>query len=626
MKKLGIVFLAVFMSIVTLSVSAGSVSADQDRLLAMQALIDEAANKRVDIDDNTTPGVTVLIKKGSEVLHHKSYGYAHLYDRDHDDSNLASDKGILLDNPRLATNETLYDLASVTKVMATTQAIMKLVSEGKVDLDAPVYTYLSGFEVNDKDHILVRDLLTHTSGLPQWEPSFLHVDKRVDELEYVKNLELMFDYGTFKYSDFSFMALAFIVEEVTGELIEDYLHDNFYAPLGMKDTMYVPLKNGISKDRIAATSWGNPYEWRMSNQRDYNVGYDTTAHQEAFDKFTGWRWRTLIGEVNDGNAGMGNEGVAGHAGLFSTAYDLSRLGDMMLNGGSLDGVDYYDEAVLKEFTTKVDGLNGRGLGWASPVGSATSGYVGKYASNQVFSHDGFTGTQVIFDPAYDLQIIILSNKQNRGPYNERGSYYSTYTMSREISQFAYEYVIEESKAVDKTALQKLVDESELLELSNYKPNSIAEFSSAFEKAKNVLHKENVLQVEVDNALEALKTAKTKLSLRADKTKLDELINKLKDTNLDGMTQKSKDAYLEAYTFAEEIAKDENITQNEVDSAYNKLLAAFEGLEKVPTTPGETPGGELPNTGFSLYQPFVGISTLLSGLGILWFNRKRNNNI
>lgn len=410
--------------------------------------IDEIAQRRV--DNGTTPGITVLIKRGDELLYNKSFGWAYLYDM-----------GEKLENPISATNDTLYDLASVTKVMATTQAIMKLYDEGRIELDIPVTNYLEGFGINGKENITTRQLLTHTSGLPQWEPTFLYVNTREGEREYVNNLDMMFTPGTYRYSDLGFYTLGFIIENITGQPLEMYLEENIYGPLGMTDTMYVPLGNGIDPNRIAATSWGNPYEWRMSNQRDWNVGYDTTEHQEAFDTFDGWRWYTLRGEVNDGNAGMAMEGIAGHAGLFSTASDLSILGELMLNGGERNGIRLYSEETLDLFTSMQPGIPNRGLGWRVGGSNPGTGFVGDYATENTFAHDGFTGTQVVFHPDYDLQVIVLSNKQNYGPYNDLGSYYSTYALSREINNAAIEAI-----RTDAETFTPAFEETAIVTLSN----------------------------------------------------------------------------------------------------------------------------------------------------------------
>ena len=627
MKKLTTLLTVAFLMIASF-INPMSVSAETDELAQLQQNIDKLAQQRV--DDGTTPGITVLIKHGDELLHHKSYGYAHLYDFVHNDADPTLDEGILLDNPRAMTNDTLYDLASVTKVMATTQAVMLLVDRGQLDLDKPVHEYIPGFEIKGKDYITARDLLTHTSGLPQWEPTFLHVDTRVDELEYVKNLELMFDRGVYKYSDFSFIILAFVVEAISGNPIEVFLENNLYGPLGMTNTMFVPLKNGVSKDKIAATSWGNPYEWRMSNQRDFNIGYDTSAHQDAFDAFTGWRWYTLIGEVNDGNAGMANEGVAGHAGLFSTAEDLSKIGDMMLNNGTLGGTTYYDETVIDEFIAK-DPLRGnRGLGWESPFPSTTSGYVGPHVSDKVFSHAGFTGTQVIFDKEYDLQIIILANKQNNGIYNANGSYYSPYPMSREISQLVYEYV-DPAKKVDKSELETLYTQALNLDLSKYLTSSIGAIDEAAEDAKGILDNLFATQAQVDEQTSKLDGLIKALILKGNSSALEELIDEIEKTDLSNKTEETVLALEEALKDAKALVSENESIQSDYDAMYTRLNIAFKGLKDVEKTPEPTPTptptpekdkvDQLPSTGFTPIVAYLGFTLTLVGLGLVVLRKK-----
>lgn len=568
MKRQKFMFVLLLAMLLSILVPSRSVLA-QESTIDLSA-IDELAQRRV--DNGTTPGVTVLVKKGNHILYHKSFGYSYLYDM-----------GTQLENPILATNETVYDLASVTKVLATTQAIMKLVDEGKLDIDEPVATYMPEFGINGKEVITSRDLLTHTSGLAQWKPTYLYVNTREGEKEFVNNLSIVGTRGSYAYSDFSFMTLAFLVEKITGQPFESYLEANFYGPLGMADTGFNPVQRGIDINRIAATSWGNPYEWRMSNQRDYNVGYDTSADQEAFDAFTGWREYTLVGEVNDGNAGMANEGVAGHAGLYSTALDISKIGDMMLNGGSLNGSYYYSPETLTTFTTADPNRAGRGLGWRVGPSSATSGFIGNLASTQTFAHDGFTGTQVIFDPYYDIQVIVLSNKQNYGPYNDNGSYYSTYTMSREISMHAYQQIIDNINSVDKSQLKAMIQEIESTDLSNFTPESVEVLQNQLIISKDVLEKPNLIQVEINDEITTLQAVFDALIEipQVDKALLLETLNIAENIDVALYTSETINTLKEAIISARSIFDSEEATQVEVDEAVISLQTAIDSLELIP---------------------------------------------
>lgn len=492
MKKIIVMALTCFLLIS--GISKKSINAESNYNLNLD-FIDELTKNS--IDDGLFPGATILVKLGDEILYESSFGDAFAYDMGHK-----------LESPIKMTNETLYDLASITKVAATTQAIMMLYDQGKLDLDDKVEKYIPGFGINGKENITIIDLLTHTSGLPQWEPTFLYASSRKESLEYFKNLEMMYETGTsMKYSDFSFIGLAFIVESITGEPIEEYLENNLYSKLGMKNTMYVPLKHGVDKNKIAATSWGNPFEFRMSDEKNYpGYGYDTSAHIDAFNKFNGWREYTLHGEVNDGNAGMANEGVAGHAGLFSTAKDLSKLGDLMLNGGEVNGEKIYSQETIERFTSGDSSRFNRGLGWQIGGASEKYGYVGKYADENVFSHAGFTGTQFILDKKYDLQVIILTNKQNLG--HDNGNYKSPYGYSRNIMNKIYEQLFEQEEYYQNeiTEIKKWFEEQD----KNQYP--IEEFDVAQNKVDELVKQaENSSLLELVEIYDELISTKTELT-------------------------------------------------------------------------------------------------------------------
>ena len=336
--------------------------------------------------------------------------------------------GNRLQQPVKMTKETIFDLASVTKVMGTTQGIMKLASEGVIDIHEPVATYIPEFAENGKDAVTIADLLTHTSGLTPWAATYFHATNSAEVLDYINELPLVYETGTNRrYSDFSFMTLGFIIEAVTEQRLDDYLENNIYKPLNMKDTMFNPLEK--TNKKIAATSWGNPYEYKMVD--DPNFGYYV---EEDAEDFKHWRNYTLIGEVNDGNSFYANQGIAGHAGLFSTARDLAVLGQTMLNKGSYGKVSLYNEDIVNQFTAPQQ--FGQGYGWELNQ----TWYMGNMHSGQAFGHTGFTGTQVIFDPVHNLQIIVLANKQNNGPLAS-GSYSSTGLLSRTIADKVYESII-----------------------------------------------------------------------------------------------------------------------------------------------------------------------------------------
>ncbi len=372
--------------------------------------IDAEVNSK--INDGVTPGAVVLVARNGIIVKNTAYGYAEKYDM-----------GRLLDNPRVMTNDTIFDMASVTKVMATTQAVMKLVSEGKLSVEDTVAKHIPEFSKNGKENVKIKDLLTHTSGLTPWKPTWYYGNTPADELKLICDLPLVYPTGTaYKYSDFSFMALGFVVEKITGQTLDQYVESSIYTSLGMKDSMFTPPVS--LRNRIAATSWGNPYEEIMvKTGKPYPVDV-------KFEDFQGWRKYTLVGEVNDGNSYYANGGVAGHAGLFSTTKDLAILGQAMLNGGGYDTTKVYDKSVIDEFATRH--YSNRGYGFEFDMS-----YMGSPISSTAFGHNGFTGTHVIFDPQYNLQIIVLTNKQNNG-LNKSNSYPSTFTLSRNISNLVYQ--------------------------------------------------------------------------------------------------------------------------------------------------------------------------------------------
>lgn len=544
------------------------------------------------------PGASILVKVGDNIVYNKSFGYSYLYDM-----------GTRLSNPISATNDTIYDLASVTKVTATTQAIMILSYRGLLDIDAPVANYWPAFAQNGKDQITARDLLTHTSGLAQWEPTFLYGDTRAEEKTYIEDMDLLFTPGTYKYSDFSFMSLAFLAEAITNQPIEEFLEDNLYGPLGMTDTMYTPLTHGVNTDRIAATSWGNPYEWRMSNQEDYNVGYDTTEHIDAFKAFTGWREFTLHGHVNDGNAGMANEGIAGHAGLFSTTKDLSILGDLMLNGGTLNGVTIYDQATIDAFTTADPTRSNRGLGWQIGGAAENSGYVGKYATSSVFSHAGFTGTQYILDGDNDLQVIILTNKQNLGILDQtKGNYTSPYAYSRNVMNVVYEALAARSDVV--TSVQAHIDGFPSLDLSNHDATTVANYTAAVDAAK-LLNLSTISQAELNATLKALDDAKAQLKT-LDFIALNDAI-----TRFEGLDTKDLDpanyAEVKAWVATLKSSLATLTTQSAIDTATSELIAKIDVLSK----------GTLPATGLSNSNTLL-FGVTLVGAGLLMILKRKQS--
>ena len=270
-------------------------------------------------------------------------------------------------------DRTIYDVASLSKVIGTTTAVMVLFDEKKIDLDAPVFRYLPAFSGGLKDEVTVRELLTHRSGLPAgrdlWRKARSPQEARdmvlATPLEYRPN-------SAYIYSDLGADVLGMIVEEVSGQRLDQFLSSRVFGPLGMHDTFYRPADS--LRYRIAPTEVTPP------------------------------RGYPLRGEVHDENAyALG--GIAGHAGLFSTAADLSIFAQMMLNGGSYDGVQVISDSTVALFTKRTAGH--RALGWDTADGDYGSG---KYLTERAYGHTGFTGTSIWIDPDREMFVVLLTNR------------------------------------------------------------------------------------------------------------------------------------------------------------------------------------------------------------------------
>jgi CubicO group peptidase (beta-lactamase class C family) len=337
------------------------------------------------------PGAVFLVSRNGRVVHERAFGYAQL-----------NDFGMhRLAAPRPMRNSTMVDLASVTKVMATTMATMMLVDRGQIDVDAPVSRYLPDFRGQHLDSITGRHLLQHSSGLVQWQPLYYHAANSAQTYAVIRDMPLQWGVGDARhYSDLGFMLLGYIVERVSGMPLDAFLAQNLYRPLGLKSTTFNPRAHGFTE--FAATEPGNVYERHMVY--DSTFGYRYRGDPAAWN---GWRQYVLNGEVDDGNSFYANGGVAGHAGLFSTAADLRILLDLLNNRGRYAGHQYIRPQIIDAFLTRDKYRNY--LGWQAPSGLPEGS----------FSHTGFTGTYVLGVPKYGLSIVLLTNRQNMGA-DERG--------------------------------------------------------------------------------------------------------------------------------------------------------------------------------------------------------------
>ena len=293
--------------------------------------------------------------------------------------------------------DTHYDLASLTKVVATLPSVLRLVSEEVLNLDDQVSKFFSNagwFQTPSLAETTLTQLLTHTSGLPAWKPLFATVSERRTAVANVLQTGIEHAPGVFVYSDLGFILLGAIVERVSGLRQDAFAKKYIFEPLGMNDTCYGP----VSPDNVAAT------------------------------EDCGWRGQVLEGVVHDENAFVMNH-VAGHAGLFGTAGDLARYAQAWLNWDSRLG----DEALLREaIEEKVgDGKTRRGLGWQlAGAGSSAGGL----ASKAAFGHTGFTGTSLWLDPEQGWFAVLLTNRVHPTRFGGEGVHALRRAFHDEVAQ------------------------------------------------------------------------------------------------------------------------------------------------------------------------------------------------
>ncbi len=364
---------------------------DSDKLGEIDELVERY------IERKAIPGAAVLVMKGNNIVYEKGWGKT-TYDN----------KGKAI-NPFVHT----YDLASVTKVAATTVSAMYLAEKGLLDLDAPLVTYIPKLKGSNKAKLTIRRLLQHNSGLPGWlsvyqqtysnkrkktldkkyysyYPSRSHNYRIAPALYGSKALENLF-WKTLReapvhrttrvrYSDVGLILTGMALENITKRSLDELADYIYYDRLGMNRTGFNPHKKELEK-------------YCPPTEADLN-----------------WRQAVIKGFVHDPNAAIMG-GVAGHAGLFSNVYDLAKLLTMLKNGGTYGGERFLSPETIGQFTRQQLDYNRKGLGWDKPARRGeSSSPCSKYASRSTFGHTGFTGTGIWVDPKYDLIFVFLSNR------------------------------------------------------------------------------------------------------------------------------------------------------------------------------------------------------------------------
>src|SRR5690554_2133070 len=311
------------------------------------------------VKDSAFPGAVVLVSKDGNIQFHKAFG-SFTYE----------------DNSTKTDLNSIYDLASLTKVVATTTAAMICVDRNLFSLDDKVSEYIPEFVSNNKENITIKNLLMHNSGLPAWKKFWGVYDNSEDVLKDIYNSKTEYEPGTKTiYSDLGLITLAEIIEKVSGKPFDIFCKEEIFEPLNMNDTYFIPPDS--VKDRIPPTEYDNY-----------------------------WRNRLIKGEVHDETASLLN-GVAGHAGLFSTAEDIHNLLLTLLNNGRFENKQIIDSATVKIFTTKQTNSS-RAIGW--DIKSPAKSSAGNYFSSLSFGHTGFTGTSAWVDPLNKVIVVFLTNR------------------------------------------------------------------------------------------------------------------------------------------------------------------------------------------------------------------------
>jgi CubicO group peptidase (beta-lactamase class C family) len=361
-------------------------------LQSIDSIVNDAITKKA------FPGCVVMAVKNGEIIYDKAFG------------------NTIYENGKPVSLESIFDLASVTKISATTVSVMKLFEQGKISLKKKLSDYLPWVKGSNKANLVIEDILLHQAGLVPFIPFYretidtitgipnpeLYSDKpkpaytvRVAENFYMKNSwqdtiinrilkSSLGRSGRYVYSDNDFIFLGKIIEQITGMTLDQYVKKTFYSKMGLETTGFKPREQ-FSVSRIIPTE----------NEKHF-------------------RRQTMQGDVHDEGASMFG-GVAGHAGLFSDAYDLAMLYQMILNGGELNGQRFLKPETIKLFTAYHSKDSRRGYGFDKPEKDnilRKEPYPSLLASAQTFGHTGFTGTCVWVDPKHNLVYIFLSNRVN----------------------------------------------------------------------------------------------------------------------------------------------------------------------------------------------------------------------
>jgi CubicO group peptidase (beta-lactamase class C family) len=345
------------------------------------------------IDANDFPSAVYLVAQNGKIRFQDALGHA-----------------VVVPERIPATLDTIYDLASLTKVLVTGLLAAMLIEEGRLSPFESFYNYLDAVQRRDQLTIFVQDLLTHTSGFRAWVPFYLlRVSERVDILAEILKTPLNKGGDPVVYSDLNFLTLMFIIERIHGKPIDEIAKSLIFEPLGLKDTLFAPPIE--LRPRIAASEYGNNYERHMCVVGGYLHAVDSVANPDTLRcPEAALRDDLIWGEVHDGNAHYMN-GIAGHAGLFGTTEDVFQIAMQFLPRYT---------SLLKSETCKLFSTNStRGMNehrsYGFQLASTPHSTAGSLMSPQSFGHLGFTGTSLWIDPVRERIFVLLTNRTHNHP-------------------------------------------------------------------------------------------------------------------------------------------------------------------------------------------------------------------
>lgn len=374
---------------------------DQKVTDLMETLLDE------EVKENFSGGQISVIRDNEEIYDYH-FGYVNNFEK--------NGEAIPFEDRVKVDENTLFDLASNTKMYVTNYSLQKLVYEGKINIDDKVSKYFPEFKddekspIKGKNEMTIRDILRHQAGFPA-DPQYhnnnydkddgnkngvndLFSQDREKTLDMVMRTPLSYEPGSKSvYSDVDYMLLGFIVEKVTGQRLDKYFDENFAKPLNLRYTLFNPLENGFDKNQVAATELNG-------NTRDGAVD------------FLNIRKDTIQGEVHDEKAYYSMGGVSGHAGLFSNSRELAKLANIMLNEGRYKNIRFWDKKTQDEFTKASEVNPSYGLGWRRMADGRYAWAFSNLASSNTIGHTGWTGTLTVIDSLERMTFVLLTNKKN----------------------------------------------------------------------------------------------------------------------------------------------------------------------------------------------------------------------